>query len=70
MCYILRLGDIALGNRTPLIMIEKLITIIVGVAILIIFFFFREEFNIQPTLILIGSIIIIIAIIRVLIKKN
>ena len=51
-------------------MIEKLITIIVGVAILIIFFFFREEFNIRPTLILIGSIVIIGAIIRVLSKKD
>ena len=49
-------------------MFEKILTIVVGAAILFILYFLKEEFNIRPTLITIGTVIVVMGIFRVLTK--
>ncbi len=49
-------------------MSEKIITIVVGAVILFILYFLKEKFNIQPSLITIGTIVVVMGIFRILIK--
>jgi len=49
-------------------MLEKIITIIVGAAIIFTLYFLKEKFNISPSLITIGTIVVVMGIFRILTK--